>query len=100
MTEAGTEMKKKRQKHSLLISPEFLSLTRKTRKRIISYFLRTFLPPWITPTKPFSINEVEAVIKDLNPKKAPGYDLITNQILQKLSKMGIKYITQLYSILR
>jgi hypothetical protein len=33
----------------------------------------------------------------MNPTKAPGYDFITNQILQKLSKMGIKYIIQLYN---
>jgi len=52
-----------------------------------------------TPQGPFfrreSRSEVKAVIKYRNPKKAPSYDLITNQILQKLSKMGIKYITQL-----
>jgi hypothetical protein len=44
-----------------------------------------------TPTKPFSIREVSAVIKNLNPKKMPNYDLITNQILQKLPEKGIKY---------
>jgi len=38
---------------------------------------------------------MKAVIKYLNPKKAPGYDFITNQILQKLLEMGIKNITQL-----
>jgi len=34
-----------------------------------------------TPIKFFTVKEVRAVIKNLNPKKAPGYDLITNQIL-------------------
>jgi len=31
----------------------------------------------------------------LNPKKAPRYDLITNQVLQKLPKKGIRFIIQL-----
>jgi hypothetical protein len=47
-----------------------------------------------TLTRPFR-KEVRAVIKNLNPKKAPGHDFTTNQILQKLSVVGIKYITQL-----
>jgi len=51
-----------------------------------------------TTTRPFK--EVRAVIKNLNPKKAPVYDLITNQILQKLSEMGIKYIELCNAILR
>jgi len=44
------------------------------------------------PTRSFIINEVKVIIKYVNPKKAPSYDLITNQILQKLPKMEIKYI--------
>jgi len=36
-----------------------------------------------TPAMPFTVNEVRAAIKVLNPKKVPGYDLITNQVLQK-----------------
>jgi hypothetical protein len=44
----------------------------------------------------FIIKKVRAVIKkrQLNPK-APAYDLITNQILQKVLEKGIKYITQI-----
>jgi len=38
---------------------------------------------------------MKAVIKNLNPKKALGYDFINNQILQKLPEIGIKFITQL-----
>jgi uncharacterized protein (UPF0335 family) len=34
-----------------------------------------------TTTRPFTVREVRAAIKNLNPKKAPGYNLITNQIL-------------------
>jgi hypothetical protein len=41
----------------------------------------------------FTIKEVGTVIKKPNPKKTPGYDLITSQVLQKLPEMGIKYIT-------
>jgi len=46
------------------------------------------------PVMPFTVNEVRAAIKVLNPKKAPGY-LITNQDLQKLSEKDIRFITQL-----
>jgi len=46
------------------------------------------------PVMPFTVNEVRAAIRVLNPKKAPGYDLITNQVLQKLPKKGIRFITQ------
>jgi len=49
------------------------------------------------PTSLFTINEVKAVINYLNPKKAPGYDLITNKELKMLSETAIKYITQLYN---
>jgi len=48
-----------------------------------------------TPTSLFTVNEVKVVIKHLYRKKAPGYDLITNQVLQKLPETAIKYITQL-----
>jgi len=42
------------------------------------------------PAMPFTVNEVRAAIKVLNPKKAPGYDLITNQVLPE---KGIRFIT-------
>jgi len=51
---------------------------------IILATLDTFITPFI-------ISEVKTIIKYLNSKKAPGYDLITNQILWKLPEMGIKY---------
>jgi len=47
------------------------------------------------PVMPFAVNEVRAAIRVLNPKKTPGYDLITNQVLQKLTEKGIRFITQL-----
>jgi len=40
---------------------------------------------------------MRAVIKNLNPKKASDYDLITNQILQMLPEIEIKFVTQFYN---
>jgi len=39
--------------------------------------------PIAAPAMPFTVNKVRAAIRVLNPKKASGYDLISNQILQK-----------------
>jgi len=50
------------------------------------------------PAMPFTVNEVRPAIRVLNPKKAPGYDLITNQVLQNLSEKGIRFITQLLTL--
>jgi hypothetical protein len=49
------------------------------------------------PERSFTIKEVRAVIRNVNPpeKKMPDYDFITNQILQKLPQIGMKYISQL-----
>jgi len=55
----------------------------------------TPFPPPDIPTTPFTVNKVKVVIKYLNPKKALSYDLLTNQILEKLPEIGIKDITQL-----
>lgn len=54
------------------------------------------------PIKKFTYSDVKSVIKrDLNPKKAPGYDLITGQVLKELPEKGFKFLTQLFnSILR
>jgi hypothetical protein len=48
-----------------------------------------------TTRRPFIIKEVRPTIENLNLKKTPGYDLITNQILQKMPEMETKYIIQL-----
>lgn len=46
----------------------------------------------------FSILEVKTVIKrELNPKKAPGYDLITGKVLQELPDKGIRFLTYLFN---
>jgi hypothetical protein len=41
--------------------------------------------------------EVQEVINSLNPKKSPGYNLITGRILKELPITGIKYLTQLFN---
>lgn len=45
----------------------------------------------------FTKNEVLAVIKNLKPKKAPGYDLITDRLLKELPDVGIVYLTHLFN---
>ena len=50
------------------------------------------------PMKKIRINEVINVIKyKIHPKKAPGYDLITEKILQELSQKALKAIAQIYN---
>jgi hypothetical protein len=41
--------------------------------------------------------EIQTAILSLHPKKSPGYDLITSQILQALPPIGIQYLTQLFN---
>ena len=54
------------------------------------------------PACKFKLKEVQAVItREINPKKAPGYDLITGKVLQEITKKCLKAITQIFnSILR
>jgi len=52
----------------------------------------------LDPYKALHYQRNESLIKNLNPKKASSYDLITNQVLQKLPEMGIKFITQLCNV--
>jgi hypothetical protein len=49
------------------------------------------------PIKPFSLKEVRRQIKNLNPRKAPGYDLITSVILKLLPKKGLVLLTTIYN---
>jgi hypothetical protein len=54
-----------------------------------------------TPVKKFKLTEVRAAIKQLRPKQAPGFDLITGRILKELPDIGIRAITQIFnSVLR
>lgn len=49
------------------------------------------------PMKLFKISEVSKAIQDLNPKKSPGYDLITGQVLKQLNNQIIRHITQIFN---
>ncbi|PNF15162.1 hypothetical protein B7P43_G14817, partial [Cryptotermes secundus] len=50
------------------------------------------------PLKPFKNNEIKNIISsNLNPKKAPGYNLITGKVLKELPEKGIRYITQIFN---
>jgi hypothetical protein len=49
------------------------------------------------PLKPFSPREVEQEIKNINPHKAHGYDLITGKILRQLLRKAIVLLTTNYN---
>lgn len=50
------------------------------------------------PIKNFSLSEVKnTIMENINPKKAPGYDLITGKVLQELSVTGFKLLQLLYN---
>jgi hypothetical protein len=42
-------------------------------------------------------SEVQAIIKNLPPKKSLGYDLMTGKILKELPTLCIQYLTQLFN---
>jgi hypothetical protein len=41
--------------------------------------------------------EVQEAINSLNPKRPPGYDLITGKIIKELPIIRVKYLTQLFN---
>ena len=46
----------------------------------------------------FKYKEVETVIKkEINPKKAPGFDLITGKILEELPEKCIQKLTHIFN---
>jgi hypothetical protein len=49
------------------------------------------------PIKAFSPKEVKEEISRLNPRKAPGYDLITGQLLQALPKKAIVLLCTIFN---
>lgn len=49
------------------------------------------------PLKPVTTQEVKKEISNLKNKKAPGFDLITAEILKQLPKKAIVFITILYN---
>lgn len=49
------------------------------------------------PIKKFSITEIKNGIRVMNPKKSPGYDLITANVLKQLNETAIRLITQIFN---
>jgi len=49
------------------------------------------------PIKKFTVSEVRVAINKLRSTKAPGYDLITGEILKKLPKVGLSANTYIYN---
>ena len=50
------------------------------------------------PIKKFSQTKIlDLLVKWLNTKKAPGYDLITSKVLKELPDKAHKFITQLFN---
>jgi hypothetical protein len=49
------------------------------------------------PIKAFSSREVRQVIENVNQHKAPGYDLITVEILKQLPKKATVLLTTIYN---
>jgi hypothetical protein len=50
------------------------------------------------PIQCFSAGEIMETIKDnLNPKKAPGYDLITGRLLKEITRKAIMLLTAMFN---
>jgi hypothetical protein len=65
-------------------------------EKTIIQFLETSYQ--LEPPIPFLIRiDIQTAIHYLNPKKSPGYDLITAQILKELPIIGTKYLIQLFN---
>jgi len=86
-------MTKERPKHLLYTSPRSLDLTRERlleeKNKLLSN--ATIAATLDISTKFSTVKKVRGII--LNPKKALGYDLITNHILQKLPVIRIYHQT-------
>lgn len=50
------------------------------------------------PIKKFKVTEVrKTILMDLNPNKAPGYDLITGKVLKQLPEEGFRMFTIIFN---
>lgn len=49
------------------------------------------------PPKPVTVREVWRTIKELKDRKAPGFDLITKEIIKQLPRKAVTYITTVYN---
>ncbi|KAG5343856.1 RTJK polymerase, partial [Acromyrmex charruanus] len=50
-----------------------------------------------SPLKLISSKEIQAVIKRLPPKKAPGFDFITSEVLKQLPRKGLAFLVFLFN---
>jgi len=80
------EMTKGRPMHSLRIFPRFLNFihVKSSEENRLLSDVNTPAQQEIALTRFFTVEELRAAIRILNPKKAPSYNLISNQVLQKL----------------
>lgn len=62
----------------------------------IARFLDSPLPMSL-PAKHTTPNEIKHLISKLKPRKSPGYDLITNKILQHLPNKTLLLLTFIYN---
>ena len=51
----------------------------------------------VLPAKPISPHEIKLHITKLHNNKSPGYDLINNKILKKLSEKTIIFLTHIFN---
>jgi hypothetical protein len=49
------------------------------------------------PIPRFTTVDIQTAIRQLSPKKSPGYDLITGKILRELPPIDIKFLTHLFN---
>lgn len=70
----------------------------RTREKDIGHYKYSLF--WERRIDKINKSEVLSIVKKLKKKKAPGYNLITDQILKKLPDKGIVYLTQLFAMLR
>jgi hypothetical protein len=62
---------------------------------VLTHFLET--PYQLGPPLNHLLLSVHAIVKKLNPRKSPGYDLMMGKILQELPVVGIQYLTLLFN---
>lgn len=83
-----------------VFTPNDKKYSLQTEEEIISILTKPYQLE--LPEKRFTKNEVKHIIQyNIDPKKAPGYDLITGKTLQQLPEKGFLFLTQLFnSIMR
>ena len=57
------------------------------------------MPPTGEPVRPTDVEEVKSILKDLNPKKAPGPDKIPNKVLKSLPIHFVSLLVMIFNAL-